>query len=194
MCLFAEASAEPSTLPSCSKRLNLAQFIDYSIYLSRFFLRPMFTRSEEIIIGARRDRSTELSLEGLGLSSLPEQIADLDDLISLNLSSNLLTTVPERIGNIANLTTLDLNENRLNTLPESLLNSPEGLQRNINLEHNPISPDESARLGEIALAREVSLELGDSDARTEPRATTTPSGGLPFVGGGSLEQGSPRLP
>ena len=39
----------------------------------------------EIIIGARRDRSTELSLEGLGLSSLPEQIGDLDDLISLNL-------------------------------------------------------------------------------------------------------------
>jgi len=72
------------------------------------------------MIDARRYRSTELSLDGLGLSSLPEQIGDLTALKVLNLSSNRLTTLPERIGDLAALTSLDLSDNRLTTLPERI--------------------------------------------------------------------------
>jgi len=75
------------------------------------------------IIEARRDRSTELSLDGLGLSSIPEQIGDLADLTSLNLNNNLLTTVHARIGNLAALKTLHISYNpQLNMIPEEISN------------------------------------------------------------------------
>jgi hypothetical protein len=75
------------------------------------------------MIEARRDRSTELSLDGLGLSSIPEQIGDLADLTSLNLNNNLLTTVHARIGNLAALKTLHISYNpQLNMIPEEISN------------------------------------------------------------------------
>ncbi len=141
------------------------------------------------MIEARQNRSTELSLEGLGLSSIPEQIGDLTYLRSLDLWHNQLTTLPEQIGDltaltslnlrynqletlppqIVNLTTLrnlDFFSNRLTTLPDSLLNSPAGLHRNINLEYNQISPAEAARLSALDSAGGVTLEISIEDHRT----------------------------
>ena len=72
------------------------------------------------MIGARQNKSTELRLNGLGLSSLPTQIGELTDLRSLDLSGNQLTELPESIGDLTALTTLGLNDNRLRTLPERI--------------------------------------------------------------------------
>jgi len=75
------------------------------------------------MIKARRDNSTELSLDGLGLSSIPEQIGDLADLTSLNLNNNRLTTVHARIGNLAALKKLHISYNpQLNMIPEEISN------------------------------------------------------------------------
>ncbi len=94
----------------------------------------------EKMIDAKRKRSANLSLYGLRLSSIPEQIGDLTALTSLNLACNRLTILPEQIGNLTALTSLDLSDNRLTALPHSLINPPAGLHRNINLTFNPISP------------------------------------------------------
>ena len=74
------------------------------------------------MIEARRDRSAELSLARLGLSSIPEQIGDLTALTTLNLGGNELTTLPEQIGNLTALTFLNLSHNQLTTLPEQIGN------------------------------------------------------------------------
>ena len=73
-----------------------------------------------IMIEARRDRSTALSLASLGLSSIPEQIGGLNALTRLDLSINQLTTLPESIGGLNALTSLNLGVNQLTTLPESI--------------------------------------------------------------------------
>jgi len=72
------------------------------------------------MIEARRDRSTHLSLDGLGLSSIPEQIGELTALTSLDLSVNQLTALPESIGGLNALTRLVLSFNQLTALPESI--------------------------------------------------------------------------
>ena len=87
---------------------------------------------------AKLNRSANLSLYGLRLLSIPEQIGDLTALTSLNLGCNRLTTLPEQIENLTALTSLNLSDNRLTTLPHSLINPPAGLH--INLAFNPISP------------------------------------------------------
>ncbi len=75
------------------------------------------------MIEAKQNRSAELSLDGLGLSSIPEQIGDLDALTSLNLNHNLLTTVHARIGDLAALKTLHISYNpQLNMITEEISN------------------------------------------------------------------------
>jgi len=81
--------------------------------------RESRTLAMEIIIEARRNRSTGLLLQELGLSSLPAQIGELTDLTDLNLDRNQLTTLPREIANLASLTTLDL------TASTQLTHSPE---------------------------------------------------------------------
>jgi Leucine-rich repeat (LRR) protein len=72
------------------------------------------------IIEAKSSRSASLSLDGLGLSSLPVQIGDLTELTSLNLSRNQLDTVPAELFKLTNLTLLKLNRNQLNKLPPEI--------------------------------------------------------------------------
>ena len=75
------------------------------------------------MIEAKQNRSAELSLDGLGLSSIPEQIGDLTALTSLNLNHNLLTTVHARIGELAALKTLHISYNpQLNMIPADISN------------------------------------------------------------------------
>jgi len=115
------------------------------------------------MIEARRDKSTELLLLDLGLSSLPEQIGDLTDLTSLNLGDNQLTTLPERIGNLTALTSLDLNHNQLTTLPEQIGNLT--ALTFLNLSNNQLTtlPE---RIGNLTAL--TSLDLGSNQLTTIP--------------------------
>lgn len=73
----------------------------------------------DLILDAKNSGNTQLSLRGLGLSSLPERLSELTSLTHLDLSYNKLETIPEGIRKLPALKSLDLYENQLNTLPNS---------------------------------------------------------------------------
>ena len=69
---------------------------------------------------AAREVESALSLSGLGLALLPEELRTLKYLTVLDLSDNLLTELPEWIGELTALEQLVLRGNRLTQLPPSL--------------------------------------------------------------------------
>ncbi|AFY92033.1 leucine-rich repeat domain-containing protein [Chamaesiphon minutus] len=77
---------------------------------------------ELIIDRATQDRSTHLDLYQKSITSLPDSIGNLTDLVSLRLTGNRLTTIPASIGNLTNLRELRLYKNQLKTLPDSIAN------------------------------------------------------------------------
>ncbi len=74
----------------------------------------------QIIEVARRDRVTELDLQSLELTIIPDSIGNLVDLTSLNLYGNNLTILPESIGSLSKLVELSLGNNQLTSLPTSI--------------------------------------------------------------------------
>src|SRR5205085_706849 len=68
---------------------------------------------------AHIEKSVSLSLNGLGLTQLPESIGRLTYLYDLQLQNNLLTELPESLGQLSQLEYLTLYENRLVGLPDS---------------------------------------------------------------------------
>jgi internalin A len=71
----------------------------------------------EVIEKAARDRSTRLSLLCQGLTTLPAEIGQLTDLISLEISYNQLTSLPVEIGKLTKLRKLYANANKITSLP-----------------------------------------------------------------------------
>lgn len=59
-----------------------------------------------------------ICLAGNMITEVPEQIALLRNLESLNLSQNLVEVLPKSIGKLRNLCSLKLGENRLTSLPK----------------------------------------------------------------------------
>lgn len=58
-----------------------------------------------------------LDLSDNQLTSLPAEIAQIENLTGLDLSYNQLSSLPAEIGQLQNLTELDLNRNQLTSLP-----------------------------------------------------------------------------
>ncbi|MEI6331593.1 MAG: COR domain-containing protein [Pseudanabaena sp. ELA645] len=67
----------------------------------------------QLIQQSAKDGVTILDLSFQGLTSLPESIGQLVNLIQLDLSGNQLTSLPESIGQLANLHKLDLSNTPL---------------------------------------------------------------------------------
>ena len=105
--------------------------------------------AERQIQQALRLHETRLSLNGIGLSELPESIGQLAHLTDLHLGSeyvgdffvkqyNHLTALPPSITQLEHLEYLNLEYNRLTTLPPSLAQL-EHLEY-LNLDGNPLNP------------------------------------------------------
>ena len=109
----------------------------------------------------------QLSLSDLKLSSLPEQLWELDKLRELDLSHNKLENLPDKIGNLINLSCLRLGNNNLKTIPYSLLN-PSKFDRFITLEKNSIPESEVNNLNSKIKELEPEYVLEDSGRFEDP--------------------------
>jgi hypothetical protein len=76
--------------------------------------------ASQLIMAAANEADSVLSLSGLGLARLPDELRMLRYLTRLDLSDNLLTELPEWIGELSTLELLVLRGNRLMQLPPSL--------------------------------------------------------------------------
>ncbi|MDP1714124.1 MAG: ADP-ribosylation factor-like protein [Anaerolineales bacterium] len=80
-----------------------------------------YDEAEKKIEKARRSNATELYLNSMELTELPETIGQLIHLQSLDLFDNQLTALPESLGNLTQLEMLRLKINQLTTLPASFV-------------------------------------------------------------------------
>lgn len=69
---------------------------------------------------AHRTMSESLDMRGLGLTVIPDSIAELVNLEELNLSSNRITAIPDSIAELESLQKLYLGKNLITTIPDSL--------------------------------------------------------------------------
>jgi internalin A len=95
-----------------------------------------------IIERAKYDNATTLSLSGLDLDDIPDDVYSLVNLEELNLSRNNLQDIPSKILQLENLKTLNLYGNKLVEIPKSIyqINSLDSLVLSVNpLKH--ISPE-----------------------------------------------------
>ena len=75
-----------------------------------------------MIIEARDNGTSTLSLHGKGLEVLPAEISQLTNLVGLDLGLNDLTELPSEIGDLTNLANLKVDRNHLKTLPPEIGN------------------------------------------------------------------------
>ncbi|KAJ3414111.1 hypothetical protein HDV05_007055 [Chytridiales sp. JEL 0842] len=105
---------------------------------------------------AEAKRSGFLDLSSLGLSMLPEGVAEMGHLSALMLGNNNFTSVPSNISeNFPNLVYLDLSDNEITSIPSSLAELEElrilDLSGNEGLEGVPIPSSFGPRRTEIAV-------------------------------------------
>ena len=70
---------------------------------------------------AARTGATDLSLRGLGLTTLPESLTQLQNLKRLDVANNQLTALPDSLAQLHHLEKLEIFENQLTAVPDSLL-------------------------------------------------------------------------
>jgi leucine-rich repeat protein SHOC2 len=108
------------------------------------------TELELKIDRAIQDRSTHLDLYQQQLTTLPESIGNLTDLVSLRLVDNNLNTLPESIGNLTNLRELRLYQNQLKTLPDSIANLQQLTWLSLSLNRLTVFPEQIAELTNLS--------------------------------------------
>lgn len=94
-----------------------------------FFAQPLMAQDEtptpydialQRIEEARVSGATYFELNYLGLTELPPEIGQLENLETLRVEGNQLTSLPAEIGNLHNLTVLSLGVNQLSSLPSEI--------------------------------------------------------------------------
>ena len=118
-----------------------------------------------IIAKAATERAEVLNLSNTGIETIPPEIGELNNLVSLKLNANALNRLPPEIGKLTNLTSLEVARNQLTSLPPDI-GSLTNL-RSLDISNNQIRflPPELCNL--------VKLE--------ELRAHNNPFGSLPTV-------------
>ena len=107
-----------------------------------------------------------VEMPGVWIQTLSKRIAELENLVTLNLADNAITTVPDEIGKLRNLRILDLSDNILMDLPE-------GISYCHSLEQLNLSGNKIKRLPETILHLATEHKLKMIDLRGNPYEPTT---------------------
>ena len=85
---------------------------------------PLVSEWNSNIFGfiAQENHVIALGIPSKELTTLPENICNLQNLTRLSFKNNLLSTLPDKFGNLTALIQLDLFRNNLNSLPEKIEN------------------------------------------------------------------------
>src|ERR1700749_3256351 len=97
----------------------------------------------------RKERTGRLDLSYLGLTELPESVAQLSQLHTLYLENNQLTMLPESIAQLSQLRTLLLDNNQLTTLPEPITQLSQLLTVSFSNNQLRTLPKSVARLSQL---------------------------------------------
>ena len=117
-----------------------------------------YYEAEKRIKEVQRTGATELYLNDMQLTELPETIGQLIQLKLLNLSNNQLTELPETIGQLIQLQSLDIVDNQLFRLPESLGNLVDLQSLNLFNNHLSMLPESFGQLKKLSF-----LTLGNNN-------------------------------
>ena len=96
----------------------------YFLIYNLLILKKKLNKDNQIItedIVDLYNRKT-LDLSYINLVSIPEQLGNLTNLQTLYLDNNMLTSIPEQLSNLTNLQRLSLPYNKLTSIPEQLGN------------------------------------------------------------------------
>ncbi len=114
-----------------------------------------YRQAEAKIAAAQKESAIELDLSGMGLSEIPDAIANLTQLKELSLSGNQITEIPKAIANLTQLSLLDLDNNQITEIPDAIANLTQ-LQQLYLLGNQIIEiPDAIANLTQL---KELSLD------------------------------------
>lgn len=103
-------------------RVGKKAFRDFNPHLST---REGFLKAGESVVGrlARDGENiTTLDLSAAGMTVLPIEVTQLNNLRHLSLDTNALSTLPPQIKNLTSLTSLDVSRNQLTALPSEIRN------------------------------------------------------------------------
>ncbi|WP_198166512.1 COR domain-containing protein [Picosynechococcus sp. PCC 7117] len=119
----------------------------------------VYQRALEKIRQAKQISATELNLDGMKLTELPPEIAQLTNLQNLVLRSNQLTALPEVITQLSNLRTLALSGNQLTELPPEIVQLT-NLQR-LDLSRNQLTtlPEVITQLSNLQILAFIGNQL-----------------------------------
>lgn len=98
---------------------------------------------------ARRSGSPELDLTFLGLTTIPDSLAQLTKLQAVTLGNNRLTAIPKFLAQLSNLQTLDLSYNQLTTVPDFLTQLSNLQSLSIGRNQLTAIPESIARLSNL---------------------------------------------
>lgn len=116
-----------------------------------------YQRAAQKIEKARRSGAKELDLsvkanapkDTLKLTKLPESLARLKQLVSLDLSGNQLTVLPDWLGELTRLNSLNLSRNQLTALPESLGQFTQLHMLDVGINQLTALPESLSRLAQL---------------------------------------------
>ncbi|MCI0709878.1 MAG: hypothetical protein L0154_06915 [Chloroflexi bacterium] len=80
---------------------------------------------QEMIASVRASGAIKLSLHGMGLDTIPEEVADLTQLQVLNVSQNRLVEIPDFVGQLTNLREFAAPMNQIAEFPVVICELPE---------------------------------------------------------------------